>query len=93
MVSTLMLIPMWQQRSTITVDCWVSNRSRRLKPALRTCWPGWSDSGRWSGLVLRALGGGVSDWSRFLTDQEIVVVVVDRPNRQKRRKPGEVRSH
>ncbi len=30
-------------------------------------------------------------WSRFLTDQEIVEV--DRPNRQKRRKPGEVRSH
>ena len=65
MVSTLMLIPLWQQRSTITVDCWVSNRSRRLKPALRICWPGWSDSGRWSGLVLRALGGGVSDGPGF----------------------------
>ena len=41
--------------------CWVSNRSRRPRPDVRTCWPGWSGSVNWSGLGLRAPGRGVSD--------------------------------
>ncbi len=83
-----MLTPMWRQQSTVTADCWVSNRF----PLTRA---GYEELLGWLvgfGPVIQVGVEGTGSWgvglARFLTGQDIVVVEVDRPNRQKRRKVG-----
>ncbi len=59
-VSTLTLTPMWQQPSTTTAGCWVSNRFSPTLLVSRIFSAGWSASVRWNGLVWRTLGRRVS---------------------------------
>ena len=88
MVSTLTLIIMWQQRWIRTADCWVSNRFPPTRPVMRSCWPGWVGFGSVIEVGVEGTGSWGVGLSRFLGDHDVMVVEVDRPNRQKRRKEG-----
>ena len=83
-----MVTTIWRQQSTATADCWVSNRS----PADQS---GFEELLAWLvsfGPVIQVGVEGTGSWgvglSRFLGDHDVMVVEVDRPNRQKRRKEG-----
>ena len=88
MVSTLTLTPMWQQPvdhngGLLGVESFPADAS------------GFEELLGWLvgfGELIKVGVEGTGSWgvglSRFLADQDIVVVEVDRPNRQKRRKEG-----
>ena len=80
---------MSRPRLTRTAACWVSSRSRRHRPAIGELHDGWPafgtlDAGRGGRhRRVRCWPGAVSCSGRGL-----VVIEVDRPNRQERRRNG-----
>ena len=78
---------MSRRRSTRTVACWVSSRSRRHRLVIASCARG----SRRSALARVGVEGtGVygAGLARHLRGRGVVVLEVDRPNRQERRRDG-----
>ena len=79
---------MSRRRSTRTAGCWASSRSRRRRRVTPSCTVGWPASGRWIGSGWKAPARTVPGLARHLRGQGLVVIEVDRPNRQERRRNG-----
>ena len=74
--------------STRTAGAWVSSRSRRHRRATPSCTVGWPASGRWLGSGWKGTGAYGAGLARHLRGRGVVVIEVDRPNRQERRRNG-----
>ena len=79
---------MSRRRSTRTAACWVSSRSRRRRPVIVEL-HGWlAGFGTVDRVGVEGTGAYGAGLARHLRGQGLVVIEVDRPNRQERRRNG-----
>ena len=79
---------MSRRRSTRTAACWASVVRDDAGGVRASCTVGWPASGRSIGSGSRAPARTVPAWRGHLRGQGLVVIEVDRPNRQERRRNG-----
>ena len=79
---------MSRPRLTRTAACWVSSRSRRRRPVTASCVRGWRGFGTVDRVGVEGTGAYGAGLARHLRGEGLVVIEVDRPNRQERRRNG-----
>ena len=79
---------MLRRRSTRTAVCWASDRSRRHRRVTPSCTVGWPASVPVDRVGVEGTGAYGAGLARHLRGRGVVVVEVDRPNRQERRRNG-----
>ncbi len=79
---------MSRPRSTRTAACWVSSRSRRHRPGSRELHDWLAGFGTLARVGVEGTGAYGAGLARHLRGRGLVVIEVDRPNRQERRRNG-----
>ena len=79
---------MSRPRSTRTAACWASSRSRRRRPVTSSCAAWLAGFGTVDRVGVEGTGAYGAGLARHLRGEGLVVIEVDRPNRQERRRNG-----